>query len=264
MKVMISWSGEQSKHVATALRTWLRDVIQCVEPWMSEADIGAGERWNQKVDDALKETHFGIVCLTKDTVNQPWILFESGALAKQVSESFVCPYLIDMQVEDIPSGQPLTKFQAKKADKKGTLAILEQLNVSLKKEDRLDKGLLERSFERCWPDLAKAIGAMPKSSAPKAPERNERDILSEILELVRELHRKQPPVSYLGPSLISGLNLDYGPGNEVFPPWPTSKGSILLAGPSVQGSPVILAPKDISVPTPQSSKDDKKKDEKGA
>ena len=42
MRVFISWSGERSKRVALTLHTWLPDVIQAIEPWMSRRDLGAG------------------------------------------------------------------------------------------------------------------------------------------------------------------------------------------------------------------------------
>lgn len=49
MKVFISWSGTRSKLVAVALHEWLRPILQSVEVWMSEVDIGAGDRWGQEV-----------------------------------------------------------------------------------------------------------------------------------------------------------------------------------------------------------------------
>lgn len=97
MKVFISWSGEKSKVAALALRDWIPNIIQAAEPWMSEIDIGAGERWNPKVSGELKESNYGIVCLTKDNLDAAWIHFEIGALAKTVEDAFVCPSLTATQ-----------------------------------------------------------------------------------------------------------------------------------------------------------------------
>jgi len=40
----ISWSGDTSRQVAVALRTWLSQVIQAVKSFVSPAGIGAGMR----------------------------------------------------------------------------------------------------------------------------------------------------------------------------------------------------------------------------
>ena len=96
MKIFISWSGQRSKVVADALRSWIPDVIHAVKPWMSGVDIRAGMRWSREVDEQLRDTQFGILCLTKENQTAPWLLFEAGALAKSVEGAAVCPYLIDL------------------------------------------------------------------------------------------------------------------------------------------------------------------------
>jgi hypothetical protein len=74
---------------------------------MSESDIEAGARWGREIESNLQETKFGIICLTKDNQFAPWLLFEAGALAKAVANTFVCPYLIGLDAIDISQG-PLT------------------------------------------------------------------------------------------------------------------------------------------------------------
>ncbi len=45
MKVFLSWSGEASQAVATALHNWLPSIITPIKPFMSSADINAGDKW---------------------------------------------------------------------------------------------------------------------------------------------------------------------------------------------------------------------------
>ena len=65
MKVFLSWSGDRSRQVAAALREWIPLVLQHVEPWMSDHDIGAGDRWAVEIGKRLEENHFGIICLER-------------------------------------------------------------------------------------------------------------------------------------------------------------------------------------------------------
>ena len=53
VKVFISWSGAASRQIAKLLGNYLPDVLQSVEPWMSEQDILAGERWGKELDKEL-------------------------------------------------------------------------------------------------------------------------------------------------------------------------------------------------------------------
>lgn len=82
MRVFVSWSAERSKGLAQALKNWLPLVLHYVEPWMSEASIHAGEGWGISVAKELEASNFGIICITRENLNAPWVLFEAVALAK--------------------------------------------------------------------------------------------------------------------------------------------------------------------------------------
>src|SRR4051812_12111371 len=128
MKVFLSWSGERSRIVATALRKWLPDVVQAVEPWMSKHDIGAGSRWSKDIGQVLNDADFGILCLTSENYAAPWLLFEAGALAKRRDEARVVPYLIGIEPSDLPAG-PLNQFQAKRATVDDTWDLVQAINA---------------------------------------------------------------------------------------------------------------------------------------
>ena len=194
MKLFISWSGEKSQIVANALRQWIPDVIQIVEPWMSAKDIDAGARWNREIQDRLSETKFGIICLTKNNIESPWILFEAGAIAKTIADTFVCPFLIDLSPSEISQG-PLTQFQAKKATEKETWELVCTINKALK-EESLPEEKLKRTFERWWPDLKKVMEDLPNEKGKKDTQRPTHEMIEEILNIVRGIARKTSDTDY--------------------------------------------------------------------
>jgi len=77
MQIFISWSGTKSKGAAEALRDWLPDVFQSVEPWLSSEDISPGKRWNSELQKKLESSSFGIICVTQKNLNAPWIIIRS-------------------------------------------------------------------------------------------------------------------------------------------------------------------------------------------
>ena len=199
MNVFIGWSGDRSKQAALALRNWLPKVIQAVTPWMSEWDIKAGAHWLVELVEQLERTNFGVIALTSDNMREPWIYFEAGALAKQVKESDVCPYLIDIAHKSAVTG-PLAQFQIKTANQEDTLSLLKNINLCLANEKLSDEVLTE-TFGRWWPDLERAFKDLPTAAAEE-PKWTERELLEEILERVRSLDlQASAPPSVLPPAL---------------------------------------------------------------
>jgi hypothetical protein len=204
MKIFISWSGAKSNAVALALRKWLTDVLQNVKPWVSEADIDAGARWSRAIEKELSETSFGIICITRTNQAAPWIVFESGALAKTLSGTFVCPYLIDLEPAELVAG-PLAQFQAKRANKKETWELLCAINRALK-SDSLPEESLRRAFDRWWPDLEEVLGKMPTEVVPASDARSLGDKTDEILSTVRRLIREREAEGQPGDASQVGLS----------------------------------------------------------
>ncbi|KUK96253.1 MAG: TIR domain-containing protein [Methanothrix sp.] len=94
-RVFISWSGSRGREVAMALQWWLPHVISNMDPIISEHDIKKGTLWRSELADLLKDTRFGLVCLTPENQNAPWILFESGALSKDKNPLRISKNLIN-------------------------------------------------------------------------------------------------------------------------------------------------------------------------
>lgn len=93
-KVFISWSGELSRQLAEAVRNWLPGVLQYVKPYFTPDDIEKGTKWSTETIKELEESEIGILCLTRDNLNKPWILFEAGALSKNFGKAKVCTLLL--------------------------------------------------------------------------------------------------------------------------------------------------------------------------
>jgi len=188
MKIFISWSGDQSKAMAEALRDWLPDVIQACEPWISSKDIDPGARWSSDLAKQLEQIQFGIICLTPENLTAPWIHFEAGAVSKKLDDKTrLCPYLLGLEPTDIEG--PLVQFQAVKADKSDTKKLVYTLNYALGSE-ALSNERIDRVFDLHWPHLEEMLKKI-LSSSPRVqePKRRDDDKLDEILKIVREQSR---------------------------------------------------------------------------
>ena len=185
MKIFVSWSGETSKNYAKFLKEWIEQCIQSTVVFYSEDDIEKGEHWHDRLSTELQDASFGIVCLTSENINAPWIHFEAGALAKML-DSKVATLAININFAEIKG--PLNSFQATKLDRDDILKLLKSINNA---QDRpLEEKKLETTFNAFWPQFQDMIentkSELAKSSKEKLTKKDEiRDSIDEILQLVR-------------------------------------------------------------------------------
>src|ERR1035437_9525759 len=186
MRVFISWSGERSRHVGVALRDWLPLVLHFVKPWLSAIDIDAGQRWATEVGAQLNDSTFGILCLTRDNLQSPWMLFEAGALAKSVESGAVVPYLLDVDFSEVTG--PLAQFQGKKADESSTFDLVKAINN--RAQEPVPNERLAALFELAWLRLEETLSRTPQTTSTAQPLRQEREILEELVQVVRAVEQR--------------------------------------------------------------------------
>lgn len=189
MKIFISWSGHRSKAVAEILSDWIKCVLQASDPWISTRDIDRGALWYTEISEKLKDISVGIICLTSENKNNPWILFETGALAKGLKSSRVCTFLIDLQPQDIKD--PLAQFNHTLPERDSVWSLIRTVNDCLN-EKSLELNVLEKVFDTYWPQFISEFDKclLENPLEEEIVPRSEQDILSEILKHTRNLSNR--------------------------------------------------------------------------
>ena len=190
MRIFLSWSGHKSHQIALAFSEWIPCVIQAVKPWVSSKDIDRGSIWFNEIIEQLKDTNFGIVFVTNENQDKPWLLFETGALSKGLTENKICTVLVDLEVRDIDSGSPLRQINHTVPDKNGFLSLVKTINKDLD-IGQLQEKHLETSFNALWNDFeSKIITILESEPVSQEPRREDTDVLNDILDNVININRK--------------------------------------------------------------------------
>lgn len=158
-------------------------VLQYVEPWVSDKDISAGERWAQAIAGELDASNFGIICITPENLNSEWILFESGALSKSMLDAKVIPLLFGLELSDL-SG-PLSQFQAQKVEEAGVMEVIRAVNKVAEKPASAE--IVDQLVPTLWPRLQETLAKIPAIAPTEKHKRATHEILEELVTGVRGL-----------------------------------------------------------------------------
>jgi hypothetical protein len=162
--------------------------------WLSEAGLDKGSIWFEEIAKQLSDTGVGVLCVTRNNQDAPWVLFEAGALCKGLAKNRVCPFLVDLEPTELR--QPLSQFNGTRPTKDDILKLVKTINNTDKEHARSDTQL-EKAFSKWWPDFEKRFTEIITNHKPKqeVQKRTVADMVEEILELSRSIQRslQQPP-----------------------------------------------------------------------
>jgi len=194
-KVFISWSGEESKshQMAQVLFEWIPEVFQSVECYISSHSIAKGTRWSIDLAEELEKSSFAIVCVTKESMNSSWLNFEAGALSKSIANSYVVPFLLDLEKSDIKG--PLSQFQAVSFDEKDMKKLIKTMYKAFK--INTSKKIILKNFDREFSTLKERLEELKNTKIPK-----------NIFHCIQDIRRKPILIEY-EPSLWIPLETNF-------------------------------------------------------
>lgn len=161
MKVFLSWSDQTSQKVASELADWLPYVIQAVEPFVSSENIDKGERWSDALAKQLKETSYGIICVTRHNIGAAWMNFEAGAISNAIERPYVSPFLFGVGCSQFEG--PLEQFQFTQYGKEEAFnredifKLVSGMNNRLESPQQVPHERLRREFDMWWPELKEKL-----------------------------------------------------------------------------------------------------------
>src|SRR6516225_8094658 len=129
MGVFLCWSGENSRshQIAKILDKRIPEILQTADTFLSSLDIAPGAEWMDALKQALNNNSFGILCVTPENKELPWLHFEAGALWRGgEKDRRVCPLLYDIRPAEI-SG-PLSQLQGKELNHDGFFEVMKAVN----------------------------------------------------------------------------------------------------------------------------------------
>ena len=179
MHVFISWHSEKSLAYAERLKDLIENCIQSIKVFCSSLDIHSGDNWSKVLFEELSSTKYGIVCLTRDNIKEPWINFEAGAISNILNNKMTA-ILIDLKPSDL--SLPLSLFQATKLEKQSILNMILAINETL--PNKIERSRVIDSFELFYESFEKKIQSIsiPATLSPEVTEKN----LKQIFALCQE------------------------------------------------------------------------------
>lgn len=216
MKTFISVSGKLSTAIGLVLTDWLKSVLQHLEPWIAAEDISKGSQWSTVLSQTLSQTDCGIIVLCPDNLQRPWLMYEAGVIAARTRMQRVATLLIDVHPNDVVS--PLDQFQHTVFNRDDVLKLIQDINSWT--GGVLPTAKVDDVFSTWWSILEAKVSECKEScpASDATPRRTDSDLISEILELTRDVHRRtcmphpedrirllQREIRAASPSILDGL-----------------------------------------------------------
>src|SRR5258706_2649788 len=146
MKLLIIWSGEVSRRVGTLLRDFFSNALKGVEPFLSEHDLDVETPWAAALAAQLRDADFAVVCLTREDLTSPWLLFEAGALTVLPAERACCLLFDGLIHSELPA--PLAHYWSGGFTEIHVSALLQKVNERLLPP--IGRRTLPRKMAKWW------------------------------------------------------------------------------------------------------------------
>ncbi|ODR27275.1 hypothetical protein BHQ19_02725 [Mycolicibacterium porcinum] len=169
------------------LHGWLPAMFDNIDPWCSDTDIPAGSTWFGEIRERLDSSAYGIIVITTENVDKPWLNFEAGSLSKKLNEDKqrVTPLLVNFEQVNQLTGHPLAQYNAVLLNKDGMKRLCESIALSAGRNN----ANVALRFDQMWGQLEAQIAEAKSSVGPQLapPEVSEPERLDVLTTSIRSL-----------------------------------------------------------------------------
>lgn len=182
MDVFISWSGDESKQIALALKSAIEEFFSDnnIGVFVSENDIEAGKKWFQVIGNELRECKLGILCLTPFNYEAPWLCFEAGALAMSTDGKSTIPLML-LQAK-ITERSPFSSLNQVQWSHDGFCKILKAIAAS--RDIRINTRGLKTTSKGYFEEVDKVVSEMANRTKAQVPF-NKRNVYPKKIGFIR-------------------------------------------------------------------------------
>jgi hypothetical protein len=132
-KIFLCWSKRRSRVIAEAWDRLLPEIMEGIQPVLS-TEFQKGKEWSQLLRRDLDKARTGVVFLTPENVDAPWIHFEAGALATAVGNRNGDLFTYVYGCDPGSLAGPLSAYQSTVATKEDTHRLVLNLCRALHRE----------------------------------------------------------------------------------------------------------------------------------
>jgi hypothetical protein len=171
--------------LAQALAKFVEKVVPGTKPWVSSTGIDKGARFNDEIRNSLSDATGGIVCLTRENLLEPWILYEAGALSTKVADR-LWTFLLDVDFTEV--ADPLKVINHTRAEKADVLKMMKSIQKigAGSKDFVCTEAMVDEYFEAFWPKLEEKIEELRKTSVVPVTKPQPID---QVLAIVEQIGR---------------------------------------------------------------------------
>lgn len=182
--IFISWSKEESKNIANALKDVIEYAFDSVEVFVSDRDIEYGSRSMEVIAKALARSVLALIIITPDNFDSKWLHYEAGAIARDHQKNHVIPLVVGMEIDSVNG--PLAQFQGAPLAEESLKEVILQIAQMQGIEGEKALGRTERARENLW-DKVSMAAQNRKNQGSVVADFDNSEALKELLSLTRGL-----------------------------------------------------------------------------
>ena len=159
-QAFLSWSGNLSHKIAVYVKEEILDDLfkNDIDTFIS-SEMGIGSLSDKTIFSKLASSDFGIVFITAENIEKPWVLFECGGLINKMEKNKLYIITADVHTEMLKRlNDPLSRIQVGQLNKDGFINLIKQICKDiLGLDDANYLNIIYRKWSTIETDLNKII-----------------------------------------------------------------------------------------------------------